>query len=222
MFSTRLACIVLVGLSVTQDARSFRQLRAESPEPPVGDLISYKRDVRPILQANCQGCHQPAKAEGKYVMTDFDRLLRGGDSGDAAIVAGQPEASYLINLITPVDGEASMLRGRPPLGDAERQLIAEWVRQGAKDDSQARGAIYDQGHPPQYHQLPSITSLDYSPDGEIFYGLKIRLKRRRAIHCCAPRRVIADFRYAILFRRETSIQTQTHSEKMWPGFCTVG
>ena len=167
MLSTRLAWVVLVGLLVTHDARLFSRLRAESQALPVGDLISYKRDVRPILQANCQGCHQPAKAEGEYVMTNFDRLLRGGESGDVAIVAGEPENSHLIDLITPMDGEAEMPRGRQPLGDAERQLIAEWIRQGAKDDSSARGAIYDQAHPPHYHRLPSITSLDYSPDGKM-------------------------------------------------------
>src|SRR5262245_21552610 len=38
---------------------------------PPGEKVSYYRDVRPLLQANCQGCHQPAKAKGGYVMTDF-------------------------------------------------------------------------------------------------------------------------------------------------------
>ena len=36
----------------------------------------------PVFQANCQGCHQPAKAGGGYVMTAFDRLLKGGESDD--------------------------------------------------------------------------------------------------------------------------------------------
>ncbi len=36
--------------------------------------ISYYEEIRPILQAHCQGCHQPAKAgtAGEYVMTSFD------------------------------------------------------------------------------------------------------------------------------------------------------
>src|ERR1044071_4025256 len=42
--------------------------------------VSYYREVRPILQANCQGCHQPAKSKGGYVMTEFKRLLGGGDT----------------------------------------------------------------------------------------------------------------------------------------------
>ena len=50
--------------------------------------VSYDKQIRPILQAHCQGCHQPAKAGGAYVMTAFDRMLKGGESGVAAIVPG--------------------------------------------------------------------------------------------------------------------------------------
>ena len=41
--------------------------------------MSYYKQIRPIFQAQCQGCHQPAKAGGGFVMTDFKRLLAGGD-----------------------------------------------------------------------------------------------------------------------------------------------
>src|SRR4051812_19322155 len=67
--------------------------------------VSYYREVRPILQANCQGCHQPAKNKGGYVMTDFKRLLAGGDSEGAAVVASHPEKSSILAMITPKDGE---------------------------------------------------------------------------------------------------------------------
>src|SRR5690349_14680982 len=50
--------------------------------------MSYYREIRPILQTNCQGCHQPAKTKGGYMMTEFKRLLAGGDSEGAAVVPG--------------------------------------------------------------------------------------------------------------------------------------
>ena len=56
--------------------------------------VSYYREIRPILQANCQGCHQPAKSKGGYVMTDFKKLLAGGDSEGAAIVPKHSEKSF--------------------------------------------------------------------------------------------------------------------------------
>ena len=52
-----------------------------------GGPVSYWRDVRPMLQANCQGCHQPAKAKGEYVMTDVAALIAGGAREELQSVA---------------------------------------------------------------------------------------------------------------------------------------
>ncbi len=136
-------------------------------DAPATDAVSFDKQVRIILQANCQGCHQPAKAGGQYVMTAFDRLVKGGESGSAAVVPGKPETSALLQFITPKDGKAEMPKGKPPLNPAEIELIKKWIAQGAKDDT-AAGAKqrYDQDHPPEYTRPPVITSLDYSPDGQ--------------------------------------------------------
>jgi len=93
----------------------------EEPEDP-SKPVSYFRKIRPIFQAQCQGCHQPAKAKGGYVMTDFARLLRGGesaDNGELSIVPGDPDKSLLIHDIIPVDGEAEMPKKKPPLAEKE-------------------------------------------------------------------------------------------------------
>lgn len=137
---------------------------AEPTEPKV----SYYRDIRPVFQANCQGCHQPAKQGGEYEMTDFARLLQGGESGEAAIVPGKPEASYLIQQITPHDGEAAMPKGKPPLSETDINKITLWIQQGAKDDTPASTRpLYDMEHPPTYTLPPVITALGYSPDGKL-------------------------------------------------------
>jgi len=88
---------------------------AEEAKKPDGK-ISFYRDIRPIFQARCHGCHQPAKAKGSYVMTSYEHLLKGGDSEEPAITPKAPDKSSLITLITPVDGEAEMpQKGDPPL-----------------------------------------------------------------------------------------------------------
>src|SRR5713226_100130 len=56
----------------------------DTPEP-----ISYYRQVRPIFQQHCQGCHQPAKDQGGFVMPDQASLLRPGNSNQPGIVPGQ-------------------------------------------------------------------------------------------------------------------------------------
>ncbi|NBS34107.1 MAG: hypothetical protein EBS83_15200, partial [Planctomycetia bacterium] len=94
--------LFVLGLILTLAAAG--SATAESaPQAPV----SYVRDVLPIFQANCQGCHQPAKAEGDYLMTTVELLSAAGESGAAGVVPGKPTESYLIDQITPdADGHA--------------------------------------------------------------------------------------------------------------------
>jgi WD40 repeat protein len=130
--------------------------------------VSYHREVLPVLQARCQGCHQPAKAGGKLDLTTFKNLLSEGESGSIAIVPGKPDESYLIEQITPDKGEAAMPQGQKPLGDSEIALIRRWIEEGAKDDSPANSAPpIDAEHPPVYNGPPVITSIDWSPDGSL-------------------------------------------------------
>lgn len=130
--------------------------------------VSYYRDIRPILQAQCQGCHQPAKAKGGYVMTDFTKMLGVGDSNKKAVIAGKPEQSFLVQQITPKDGEAEMPKGKSALLPHDIEIIKKWIAEGAKDDTPANARQrIDASHPPVYHRPPVITSLDYSPDGSL-------------------------------------------------------
>ncbi len=132
-----------------------------------GGKISYYTQVRPIFQAHCQGCHQPAKAGGDYVMTSFDRLFAGGESEDAAIVPKKPAESYLVDQITPKAGKAAMPKGKPPLTPAELETVRDWIVQGAIDDTPANARIrFDKDHPPVYRRPPVIGAIDFSPDGK--------------------------------------------------------
>ncbi len=135
---------------------------------PATAKVSYDKQIRPLFQAQCHGCHQPAKAKGDYVMTSFDRLLKAGESKKAPVVAGQPEKSYLVELIVPKNGEAEMPKKKSPLHAAEIELVKRWIAEGAVDDSPITAKTrFDVDHPPVYSRPPVIPSLDYSPDGAL-------------------------------------------------------
>jgi mono/diheme cytochrome c family protein len=129
---------------------------AAPPKTEIVDLnapVSYWKQIRPLFQANCQGCHQPAKNKGGYVMTDFARLLAGGDSGDKAVVPHQPTQSALVTAITLFEGEADMPKGKPPLTEPEVALIAKWIAEGASDDTPKNAVQHiDAAHPPVYQR----------------------------------------------------------------------
>ncbi len=133
-------------------------------QPPT---VSFAKDVRPILTAKCFSCHQGARLSGGYQMTDFQSMAAGGDSGLPAIVAGDPENSYLLELITPVEGQAEMPPEGPSLTPEEIQAIRDWIDNGATSDYANREVSWSVDHPPRYTRQPVITSLDYSPDGQL-------------------------------------------------------
>lgn len=151
-------------LAVALPARAERPGGAASGGP-----VSFFRDIRPLFQAQCQGCHQPAKAEGGYVMTDAARLFAAGDSGVPGVVSGSPAESHLVAQITPdADGHSEMPKGGPPLAAADIALITRWIAEGAQDDTPASaGQRIDAQHPPVYTRQPVVTSLDFSPDGSL-------------------------------------------------------
>src|SRR5262245_10431382 len=141
---------------------------AIDPATPSAE-VSYFKDVLPILRKNnCTGCHQPAKQGGDYVMTEFAALIKGGESGSAAVVPGQPDKSYLVEQITPTGGKAAMPKDAPTLTDAQVTTIRKWIEQGAKDDTPASNRPqYDAEHPPVYLAPPVLKSIEFSPKGDV-------------------------------------------------------
>ncbi|CAN5441480.1 hypothetical protein BH11PLA2_BH11PLA2_24420 [soil metagenome] len=135
----------------------------------VAKPVSFYRDVRPIFVTHCQGCHQPAKAQGKYVMTDFASLLKAGESEKTAITPGKPEASYLLDELKIKEGKAKMPKNRDALNPLQIETITKWVAAGAIDDTPAtaKAPAIDTEHPPVYNAAPVITSLAYSKDGSM-------------------------------------------------------
>ena len=144
-----------------------RPVSAAPDKPvPTGEPTSYYKHIRPVFEARCQGCHQPAKARGDYVMTDVARLIAGGESGEA-IVPGNPDKSYLMELITPENGKAEMPKKKDPLSSESIALIRRWITEGAVDDTPENvRQRYTKDNPPIYTRPPVITSLAYSPDGQ--------------------------------------------------------
>lgn len=141
----------------------------EEEAPAEGAKVSYYRDIRPILQENCQGCHQPAKAEGSLDMTSTTSMLVGGDTEEPLYVAGDAEDSLLIDYIVSRDGSPPMMpKGKDPLTEEQVELIRRWIDEGAEDDTPetARETV-SMDNPPVYASPPVITSLDYSPDGQL-------------------------------------------------------
>src|SRR5947209_333211 len=122
--------------------------------------VSFYHDIRPLLNAQCNSCHKPDKMKGELDLTTFKALTKGGKHG-SSVVAGDPDKSRIIEMIS--GSEPEMPKDADPLKPEQVQLIARWIKEGAKDDTPAAGTVTID--PPVYTTPPVITSLAFSPDG---------------------------------------------------------
>jgi WD40 repeat protein/mono/diheme cytochrome c family protein len=136
-------------------------LIAVSPSLAAGGA-SYYREIQPVLQKYCIGCHQPALKSSGLDLTTFDGLRAGGKHGPA-FRDGAPGDSLVVRYMTG-EMKPSMPFNAPPLSKADIDLIREWIKAGATDDSPRES---DSSEPMIYHRPPVITALRFSPDGKV-------------------------------------------------------
>ncbi|MBA3394568.1 MAG: hypothetical protein H0T89_18120 [Deltaproteobacteria bacterium] len=105
--------------------------------------ISFRTDVLDgLLTRKCARCHTPEAPNpigismGGLDLSGYATLRAGGvTSGDDVVVDGDPCRSVLSQKLgaAPPFG-ARMPRGGPFLEQAEQQVIADWIVEGARDN----------------------------------------------------------------------------------------
>jgi WD40 repeat protein len=134
--------------------------------------------VAPILKESCFGCHGAKNPKGKLDMTRYASLRKGGTKDDP-IVPGQPEDSYIIDVLTAPDtGKKRM----PPKESADRlppekvAVIERWIKEGAKldpglkPDADLLHELRLRWQPPApfavYPFPVTVTALAFTPDSQ--------------------------------------------------------
>ena len=108
---------------------------ATAASPPTADLLFAHR-ILPLLKARCFACHgaDPNQLRAEFDMRSRAGLLRGGASGDPAVVPGQPAASPLYQAVAGVAVDqwpAMPPKANDRLSRAQVASIATWISAGA-------------------------------------------------------------------------------------------
>ncbi len=129
--------------------------------------IEFNRDIRPILSDKCFVCHGP-DAPAKKIKLRLDSEA----AALTVIVPGQPDQSKLIKRITHKDEAMRM----PPADSGrtltmrEKELLTEWIRQGA--NWQSHWAFIQPARP----ALPAVKNKAW-PKNAIDYFVLARLEQ---------------------------------------------
>lgn len=128
----------LEGISLPPFRRPQRPASAPTPSStpgtpsptPAGDstLVSFTKQVAPILVGKCGRCHVSA-SRGGFNTANYAALMKGPPEG-VVVFAGDVIGSRLVETIETGD----MPRGGAKVSPAELKTLKDWIMQGAKFD----------------------------------------------------------------------------------------
>jgi hypothetical protein len=100
------------------------------PAPPAEPAVElrFAKDVSPVFQAKCVGCHGALSKRGGLDLRTLASTVKGGNSG-AGVKPGDPEQSPVWETVR--TGQMPP-PNKPQLTAEEKKLILAWIANGAK------------------------------------------------------------------------------------------
>jgi mono/diheme cytochrome c family protein len=102
---------------------------AEQPPTPTAEQEQFfESKIRPLLADHCWDCHGADVQESGFRMDSRNNILAGGNSGKAISVPGNPDGSYLMQVVRH-EVKVTM----PPddkLADEQLAALATWIEWG--------------------------------------------------------------------------------------------
>ncbi|HLY72864.1 MAG TPA: PSD1 and planctomycete cytochrome C domain-containing protein [Planctomycetota bacterium] len=129
----------LLGL-LALGALAGAQERKAAPPADADGIEFFEKKIRPVLADKCFSCHSSdaPKVKGGLRLDTREGTLKGGESGAAAVIAGDPDHSLLLKAIRyGKDDELKMPPKGPPLAPEVLHDFETWIRRGAPDPRSA-------------------------------------------------------------------------------------
>jgi len=96
------------------------------------DTIDFTTQIKPIINKHCISCHGGVKQKGGFSFLFREEAMAVTESGQPAIIPGEPGKSELMRRITNKNPEERMPYKHDPLSKEEINLFSNWIAQGAK------------------------------------------------------------------------------------------
>ena len=110
---------------------------AKLPPAAKKDGVTYDKDIKAIFEKSCVKCHSGDKPKSKYKIDSLATAIKGGESGDPAVIPGNsaksPMVAYISDLVEDMEMPPTDKREKyPQLTKDQIGLIRAWIDQGAK------------------------------------------------------------------------------------------
>jgi len=110
----------------------------------VAGVLSFKKDIFPIIQKNCLPCHSEDNFNPSELAMDDYEMMRAGGKNGPIWVTGKSQESILVKKLSekppfgdkmPLNSKKKIAEGRGKwLTEEEVKTIAKWIDEGAKNN----------------------------------------------------------------------------------------
>lgn len=102
----------IISSAVVLTACESRTYEEISDNTPIADVVTYNKDVKPIMEANCVSCHSP----GVQALSNYSQVKANIDN--------------VINRISRANGDPLKMPQGGSLSPAQINIITKWKADG--------------------------------------------------------------------------------------------
>jgi WD40 repeat protein len=132
-----LTLLAVLGFAAVVAGQEPKKDKDYAPIPTV-DLkrttpVEYGADIEPIFKNRCFVCHTGNVTEGKFDMSTYEKLMKGGSKrGAKCVVPGKSADSFLFQACSRNVKPIMPPKTEDPLTSQELSLVKLWIDEGAK------------------------------------------------------------------------------------------
>lgn len=114
----KMMCIISLALvSIACESRTYEEI---SDKTPVAELVTYNKDVKPIIEANCIICHSAGGAASFQPWTSYNQVKNNIDN--------------IINRISRPVGDPQKMPQGGSLSPSQIEIITKWKADGLTEN----------------------------------------------------------------------------------------
>lgn len=139
--------------------------------------VDFKRDIQPILKAECYKCHseESGKEKGGFVFDNLERFAKDIGPGRTIEPGNLKDSHFYTTLVVELDDDAHM----PPkknLPEASIAKIKQWIEEGASLDGSKKPAAASTAATSSAMPAPPAIQNWTNTEGRIIQAAMLKLE----------------------------------------------
>jgi hypothetical protein len=152
--------IAAVKRAISQQRLVILKAKGSTKGKKPEDLVSFEKDIAPILRGKCLRCHGDNNPQGGLRLSTFAGIEAAGSSKRKLFLPGKLEGSALLAKLTTTNAAQRMPKGTAKLSRAEIEKVAIWILQGGRFDGKDKSVAIGEAARTENITIPMATGRE--------------------------------------------------------------